>query len=175
MPIHYRSFIAAKLSVAAVALASTAQSTAAVASPTNLRPEAAIALVRPFYEAVTAPTPQAVRRSAESVTTPDWRNCSDEDVCETREQAIARWGGLRRLIPDVRLQVREVLVSGSKIVVRGELTGTPVAPIQGIPPAGRSFRIMTLDVHDVVDGRIAHTYHMENWSRGIEQLRGSAK
>ena len=31
---------------------------------------------------------------------------------------------------------------------------------------------MTLDIHEVSDGKIVTTYHMEDWARAIRQLSG---
>ena len=72
---------------------------------------------------------------------------------------------------DVRDQ--EVLVAGDRIVVRGEVTGTPSGDLFGVPHSGKSFRIMAVDIQTIRDGRIAKTYHMENWLSAIGQLRAT--
>jgi len=159
------------LMIAAAAASALVASSASDARPV-LSSRAAAALVQPYYDAVTGLTPERVRASAEAVTTASWHNCSDEGVCETRDQAIKRWSGIRKLIPDVSIVIREVLVSGNKIVVRGEMTGTPAKAIFGVEPHGRSFKVMTTDIHELAGSKIAHSYHLENWGRGIEQLRG---
>ena len=141
----------------------------------TLAPVTARALIQPYYDALLAKTPENVRSIAEGVTTEDWTNCTDDDVCEKREEAIARWAGHIALIPDLDLQIREVLVSGDKVVVRGRMTGTPTAEVMGVAPQGHSFSIMTCDIHTIRHGKIARSFHLEDWARGISQMRGDEK
>lgn len=140
----------------------------------QLDEETARAIVQPYYDALLAQTPEEVREIAERATTPDWVNCTDEGVCETREQAITRWSGHRAFIPDLDLEIRELVASGDKVVVRGVMSGSPTAPIMGVDPEGRSFRIMTIDIHTIADGRIVHSFHLEDWGSGMAQMKGAA-
>lgn len=135
-------------------------------------PNGAIALVRPIYEALTAASPSEVRARLEAATAPGWANCGSNDRCETREETIARWSGRISRVPDFRFHIHEILVSGNRVVVRSEATGAPSGPFMGVDPEGRSFSIMTLDVHEIEDGRVARTFHAEDWGRALRQLRG---
>lgn len=74
------------------------------------------------------------------------------------------------VFPGMKFAPREVLVSGNRIVVRGETWGTPSDAFLGIPPRGKSFRVMTIDIHSVDDGRIVKSYHVEDWLRATHQL-----
>jgi hypothetical protein len=56
------------------------------------------------------------------------------------------------------------LVSGWLFLPSGELFG--------VPHGGKSFRIMAVDIQTIRDGKIAKTYHLENWLSAIGQLRG---
>ena len=49
--------------------------------------------------------------------------------------------------------------------------GTPAGDLFGVPHSGKSFRIMAVDIQTVRDGRIAKTFHMENWLSAIGQPR----
>jgi len=64
-----------------------------------------------------------------------------------------------------------VLVAGDRVIVRGEVTGTPAGELFGVPHTGRSFRMMAIDIQTIRDGKIAKTYHMENWLSALNQLR----
>ena len=66
-------------------------------------------------------------------------------------------------IPDMKFDIKEVLVAGDRVIVRGEVTGTPAGELFGVPHTGKSFRIMAIDIQTIKDGKIAKTYHMENW------------
>jgi predicted ester cyclase len=66
-------------------------------------------------------------------------------------------------IPDMTFELKEVLVTGDRIIVRGEVTGMSAGELFGVPHTGKSFRMMALDPHTVTDGKIAKAYHLENW------------
>jgi predicted ester cyclase len=78
---------------------------------------------------------------------------------------------LRHHDPGLTFAIKEVLVAGDRIVVRGEVAGMPSGDLFGVPHSGKSFRIMAVDIQTVRDGKIAKTYHMENWLSAIGQLR----
>ena len=40
-----------------------------------------------------------------------------------------------------------------------------------MPHSGKSFRIMAIDIPTIRDGKIARTYHLENWLSALGQLR----
>ena len=68
-------------------------------------------------------------------------------------------------------EIKEVLVTGDRIIVRGEVAGTPAGELFAVVPhTGKSFRMMALDLHTVTDGKIAKTYHLENWLSALGQL-----
>ena len=80
-------------------------------------------------------------------------------------------GGLTTGIPDLEFQMKEVLISGDRVTVLGEFEGTPDGGLFGVPHSGKSFRVMTLDVQTIKDGKIVRTFHMENWLSALNQLR----
>jgi predicted ester cyclase len=73
----------------------------------------------------------------------------------------------------MKFDIKEVLVSGDRVIVRGEVTGTPAGELFGVPHTGKSFRIMAVDIQTIRDGKIAKTYHMENWLSALNQLRAN--
>ena len=74
-------------------------------------------------------------------------------------------------IPDLKSTVQEILQTGNRYVVRSIATGTPVKPFFGVPPSGKSFEIMTIDIHTVENGRITQSHHVEEWAKAIHQLK----
>ena len=62
----------------------------------------------------------------------------------------------------MKFDIKEVLVAGDRVIVRGEVTGTPAGELFGVPHTGKSFRIMAIDIQTIKDGKIAKTFHMEN-------------
>ncbi|ERI15315.1 hypothetical protein O206_19760 [Ochrobactrum sp. EGD-AQ16] len=161
-----------KLTFAAGALVTLTAQGPHNAAEQTINPTDAVAIVMPLYQALTASTADEVRARVEGVTAPDWQNCGRNDGCETREATIARWSARVARLPDFRFDVKEILVSGNRIIVRSEATGSPTEPFMDVVPQGHSFAIMTLDVHEINVGKIVRTYHVEDWQRAARQLRG---
>jgi len=67
--------------------------------------------------------------------------------------------------------VKEIFVAGDRVIVRGEVSGTPAGELFGAPHTGKSFRIMTIDIRTMRDGKLAKTYHLENWLGALGQFR----
>ena len=42
----------------------------------------------------------------------------------------------------------------------------------GVPHSGRSFKIMTIDIHTVKDGKLVTAHHVEDWASALRQLAG---
>ena len=110
-------FLTAPLVIAALAAAG-----AASAQTTEESPRASLL---PFYAALNAENvktaPDLVRQS----TAPEWVTCRGNDLCNTRDEVMAGIGQRLRAIPDLKWEIKEVLVAGNRVIVRGEATGTP--------------------------------------------------
>jgi hypothetical protein len=91
--------------------------------------------------------------------------------CWGRDASIKVVGGFAKSIPDMKFEIKEVLVAGDRVIVRGEVTGTPAGDLFGVAHTGKSFRIMAIDIQTIQDGKISRTYHLENWISAVGQLR----
>jgi predicted ester cyclase len=140
--------------------------------PEKLSVDQAIAIVRPIYGALTASSTENVRAQLEGATTADWQNCGSNNTCEDRESTIQRWSGRIARVPDFSFEIKDVVSDGNRIVVRSEAKGTPAGDFLGVSHSGRSFKIMTIDIHEIKDGKIARTYHVEDWAGALRQLGG---
>jgi ketosteroid isomerase-like protein len=150
----------------AVALALSAASVHAQ----SLTVEQARTIVAPFYEALNAAPGRDAAALVLSATTPDWVSCGGNDACSPRDKTAAAIAGFGKAIPDLKWEIKEILVSGDRIVVRGEASGTPAGAFMGVAHGGKSFRIMSIDVHTVRDGKLARAYHVEDWMGATRQL-----
>lgn len=62
----------------------------------------------------------------------------------------------------------EIWQDGDTYIVRGIATGTPQGPFLDVDPAtGKSFEIMSIDVHRFEDDRLKESYHIEEWLTAI--------
>jgi predicted ester cyclase len=43
---------------------------------------------------------------------------------------------------------------------------------QDVPASGKSFKIMSIDIHTIEDGKIKRSYHVEDWAGAMRQLSG---
>ena len=75
------------------------------------------------------------------------------------------------IIPDLKWTPQEILKVGDRYIVRSIATGTPKAKFFGVEPKA-GFEIMTIDIHEVKDGKIVKSYHVEDWARAIRQVGG---
>jgi predicted ester cyclase len=132
--------------------------------------EAARASVAPFYKALNAEfakdSPELIRQS----TAPQWMSCRDDDICVSRDQVLAGMGQRLKSVPDLKWEIKEILVSGNQVTVRGEATGTPAGEFMGVPYTGKSFKLMSIDVHTLESGKMVRTYHIEDWLGAVRQL-----
>jgi predicted ester cyclase len=128
------------------------------------------ASVAPFYDALNAAPGKDVVGILMGVTAPAWVSCGANDVCRSREEVIAAIAGRHKDVPNLKWEVKDVLVSGSRAVVRGEATGTPVGDFLGVPQGGKSFKLMSIDVHTIEGGKLTRSYHVEDWISAIRQL-----
>ena len=81
--------------------------------------------------------------------------------------------GFWKLIPNLEWHPEDFVVDGEKVVVRSIASGAPKGPFMGMTLDGtRSFRIDTIDIHELANGRIARVRHLEDWATAMRQLAG---
>jgi steroid delta-isomerase-like uncharacterized protein len=131
-------------------------------------------LIQPFYDLLNQPATKPVATTMQRIAADDWRSHAGEGVSKSREEFIAQVIGFGNAIPDLTWKVQEVLAAGDRIVVRSEASGTPAGELFGVPYSGRSFRIMTIDIHTVRVGKLAVAHHVEDWATALRQLSGRA-
>jgi len=129
--------------------------------------------IAPWYSLFNVAARGDVKAIQEQALTADYESCSGylPGECWGRDTSIKVVGNFANSIPDMKFDIKEVLVSGDRVIVRGEVTGTPAGDLFGVPHTGKSFKIMAIDIQTIKDGKIAKTFHMENWLSAIGQLR----
>lgn len=132
--------------------------------------EAARASIAPFYKALNAEFASDSAELIGQATAPDWVSCRGNDVCNSRDEVIAGIAARLKSVPDLKWQIKDVLVSGNQVTVRGEATGTPVGEFFGAAHTGKSFKVMSIDVHTLEGGKMIHSYHIEDWIGAVRQL-----
>jgi steroid delta-isomerase-like uncharacterized protein len=72
--------------------------------------------------------------------------------------------------PDLKIKIEDMVQEGNKVVVRSTITGTQKGPLIGFAAKNRSISIQAIDIHEIKDGKIARTWHTEDWMTGLHQL-----
>ena len=131
------------------------------------------AVVEPFYAFLSNPNSEAHAQGARAVMADNWQSIGDySGKAKSPDQLIGQIGGFGKLIPDMNWEMVEVIQAGDRVIVRGRATGTPNGPMFGVDGQGRSFQIMSIDIHTIKDGKIVTTYHVEDWAGALRQLSG---
>ncbi|WP_299154981.1 ester cyclase [uncultured Tateyamaria sp.] len=129
--------------------------------------------VQAFYNLLSNPGSQASSDAFVAATADTWESVGDySGKNKSRDAFLGQVGGFAKLIPDLNWAVQDMHEDGNFVTVRSRATGTPVAPFFGVDGQGRSFDIMTIDIHEVVDGKIVRSYHVEDWAGALQQLSG---
>ncbi len=91
---------------------------------------------------------------------------------KNKAQLTGQLGFFWKLIPDLKWVPQEVVNEGNKYVVRSLASGTPNGDFMGLPTDGtKTFSIMTIDIHTIIDGKVVEVHHLEDWGTAMKQLK----
>lgn len=128
-------------------------------------------VVQAFYDYLSNPTSDVHTEAVKSATSENWESVGDySGQNKSIEMFVGQIGGFGKLIPDMNWAVEEMIQEGNTVVVRGRATGTPNGPMFGVDGKGKSFDIMTIDIHTVDNDKIVKTFHVEDWAGALRQL-----
>ncbi|WP_439155765.1 ester cyclase [Yoonia sp.] len=131
------------------------------------------ATVQTFYDLLSNPGSEAQVTAFLSATSENWESVGDySGENDGREGFVGQMGFFSQLIPDLDWSVQAMHQDGDFVIVRSRATGTPTGPFFGVDGQGRSFDILTIDIHELDDGVIVRTYHVEDWASALQQLSG---
>ncbi len=132
-----------------------------------------LATVQTFYDFLCNPASESHATAFRNATAGDWESIGNYSGSnKSRDAFIGQVGGFARLMPDLTWAVQQMHQDGDTVIARSRAKGTPVAALFGVDGEGRSFDILTIDIHHLKDGVIAQTYHVEDWAGALQQLRG---
>ncbi|MDX2205982.1 MAG: ester cyclase [Hyphomicrobiaceae bacterium] len=80
---------------------------------------------------------------------------------------------VRTMMPDITFAIGALVAEGDLVVARSTLSATYSTNAFGFPATGKRFSILTMDMHRIAGGRIAETWHVEDWQDMMRQVRGS--
>jgi len=132
------------------------------------------AAVQTFYDFLSNPASEEHAAAFMDATAESWESIGDySGKNKNREELVGQVSGFfAKLMPDLKWEVQEMVQEGEVVVVRSRATGTPNGPLFGVDGMGKSFDILTIDMHTLEDGKIVKTYHVEDWAGALQQLSG---
>ena len=130
------------------------------------------AVVEAFYsQLLSAGSAADIPARAAKIMAPSWESIGDySGKNKVRDAFVGQLQGFGKLMPDLKWAPQEIVQQGNVFVVRSRVTGTPNGPLFGVPVSGKSFDVMTIDMHTVENGLIVKSYHVEDWAGAIRQL-----
>lgn len=129
--------------------------------------------VQVFYDLLSNPGSAEHVAAFEAATSDDWESIGDySGKNKSRDAFLGQMGGFAQLMPDLDWAVQDMHVAGDFVTVRSRATATPAGPFFGVDGEGRSFDILTIDIHQLDDGKIVRTWHVEDWAGALQQLSG---
>ena len=128
--------------------------------------------VQAFYDFLSNPASKDHGGKFKTVIADDWQSIGDySGKSKSGDELVGQMGGFAKLIPDLNWAVEEIIQSDNRVVVRGKATGTPQGPLFGVDGKGKSFEIMSIDIHTIEGGKITRTHHVEDWAGALRQLK----
>jgi len=129
------------------------------------------ATVQTFYDFLSNPGSESHGKAFVEATTDDWQSIGNYSGKNKNKQAFSgQVGGFGKLMPDLKWDVQDVHQDGNTVIVRSRATGTPKGHLFGVNGEGQSFDILTIDIHKMEGGKIASSYHVEDWAGALQQL-----
>jgi steroid delta-isomerase-like uncharacterized protein len=101
----------------------------------------------------------------------DW-----QDIPLAPHQAPGREGmkplirGFSEAFPDAKVTIHEIIGVPGRAAVRAEISGTHRGDWFGVPATGKPFVLPIHEFHRIENGRLTHTWHMEDWFGWLHQV-----
>lgn len=72
--------------------------------------------------------------------------------------------------PDFNATNQDMIAERDKVVVRSTINATQRGAFAGVVASNRPITIMAIDIHQICDGRVVKTWHVEDWLSGLFQM-----
>ena len=87
-----------------------------------------------------------------------------------REGMKGAMDGYHQAFPDFHAENQDFIASGDKVVVRSLITATQKGDFAGVKATGKPIQLMAIDIHRICNGRVAETWHVEDWLGALFQM-----
>lgn len=76
----------------------------------------------------------------------------------------------RKVVPDLRCKVEEILVVGDRVIARLTFTGHHLGHFMREEPTGKKVEFRAIDIYRIKDGKITDNWHIEDNLSLFQQL-----
>jgi len=103
--------------------------------------------------------------------TPDWQYIPEPPGQKPGpDQMIPIFEDLANALPDMHIEILDMLVQDDRVGVRAEVSGTQSGPLLGIAATKKPIRFAIHSFHELRDGLVSKTWHLEDWLSVFRQL-----
>lgn len=130
-------------------------------------------LVNAFYEQALTVNEEATPKEVLNEILADGYVSEGSEESKTKDQLVGQLEFFWELIPNLKWEIQEVIQDKNRFIVRSMASGNSKGDFMGQSTDGsKPFKIMTIDIHTVENGKIKQTYHVEDWATAMKQLAG---
>jgi predicted ester cyclase len=103
--------------------------------------------------------------------TPDWEYLPPPaGTAPGPEQMRKLFENVATALPDMKIQILDLLIHGDRVGVRAEVSGTQRGDLLGIAATSKPVHFAIHSFHQLRDGLVAKTWHLEDWLTVFRQL-----
>jgi predicted ester cyclase len=124
-------------------------------------------IVTRFYDAISARDIALLREAV----TPDWEYIPPTfSDLKGPDQMIKVFEDLKIGLPDMRIELLDILIHHNRVAVRASVSGTQTGPLLGCAASSCPVKFAIHSFHELEDGRVAKTWHLEDWMAVYRQI-----
>lgn len=106
-----------------------------------------------------------------TVVTSDWEYLPEpQGAAPGPDQMAAIFQNIASALPDMKIEIHDLLIHGDRVGVRAEVVGTQSGPLMGIAATSKPVRFAIHSFHEMRGDRVAKTWHLEDWLAVFQQL-----
>ncbi|CAB3757780.1 ester cyclase [Paraburkholderia humisilvae] len=125
------------------------------------------ATIERFYQAFSTKDISLLRQ----VVTSDWEYIPEPPGAVPGPEQMGKiFENIATALPDMKVRILDLLVHGDRVGVRAEVTGTQTGSLLGIAATSKRVHFAIHSFHQIRDGRVCKTWHLEDWLGVFRQL-----
>jgi steroid delta-isomerase-like uncharacterized protein len=125
------------------------------------------ALVRRFYDIVESHNLDTL---TDEVLAEDYRLHFDSAPEMDQGAAAGFFGAFLAAFPEINHTIEDQVAEGDRVASRIVVRGTHKGELMGIPPTGKDIEISAINIHRIVDGRVAEQWVVSDGLGMMQQL-----